>query len=100
MNAVRVREDGYVAKKDNMAVSYGVSATWFARGGRQTMTVHGYKTFAEACAQVALSMYNSGWQPAKWWQFWRWSEPTINQDVRIAWRDKTWRELLDDTAQP
>lgn len=65
--------------------TYGLSVSYH----NVRLTVQGCPSPDSAAERAADSMRRDGWKPRKWWQFWRWLEPTVPAEVIKAWHEQT-----------
>lgn len=60
-------------------ITYGRNFTFRTNGGSTcTVSVDGCVNMEEADNAIRQMAYALGYQPPKWWQWWRWSEPTLS----------------------
>jgi hypothetical protein len=56
-------------------LGHGYTVVWTRFGeGRSTFHACGFSTPEEADKSRAESLRGYGWEPPKWWQWWRWDD--------------------------
>jgi hypothetical protein len=72
----RARLASYAAQMSNAyRPSWGQQVEWTSFDGRKdSVSVSGCETLAEARQKAFDMAVRSGWKPKRWWQWWRWSD--------------------------
>lgn len=78
----RARLANYAAQMSNAyRLSCGQEVEWTTFDGRkESVSVSGCETCADAIAKAFDMATRSGWTPKRWWQWWRWNDtPDLRQ---------------------